>query len=68
MPFESTPTSKIEYITEKRMLEVTLDDNYLLASNFTTSIPTLKSTRDVYKYKVYAFKLNYSLFKPPISL
>ena len=65
---ENSPTSKVEYKTEKRMIEVTLEDTYLLVSNFITSIPTLKSTRDLYKHKIYAFKLNHSLFKPPIFL
>jgi len=67
-PFENSPSSKLEYKTEKRVIEVTLEDTFLLASNLMTLIPKLKSTINVYKHKVYAFKLNHSLFKPPIFL
>ena len=68
MPFESSTSSKVEYKSEKRMIEVSLDDTSILASPFITLTTKEKSSINEYKHKVYAFKLNHSLFKPPIFL
>lgn len=65
---ENPSNNTIEYVVDESDIKSTSDDTSLLPSGFSIALCQGKSLTHAFKDKIYTFKLNNDLFKPPTFL